>query len=193
MLLYPPTSLGTWQDGQQRFEGETIPISVPYTPGAQYHSYTLREPVGVVGQIIPWNFPLLMAAWKLSVALAAGCTIVLKPAEQTPLSALRLTEIINNSNLLPEGVLNVVTGFGEDAGAPLAAHPHVDKVAFTGSTEVGKLITKASAGNLKKVSLELGGKSPTIIFPDADIDAAIAELLVLFFLITDNVVVLDLD
>ena len=157
-----------------KIEGETIPISVPYTPGAQYHSYTLREPVGVVGQIIPWNFPLLMAAWKLSVALAAGCTIVLKPAEQTPLSALRLTEIINNSNLLPEGVLNVVTGFGEDAGAPLAAHPHVDKVAFTGSTEVGKLITKASAGNLKKVSLELGGKSPTIIFPDADIDAAIA-------------------
>ena len=138
-----------------KIEGETIPISVPYTPGAQYHSYTLREPVGVVGQIIPWNFPLLMAAWKLSVALAAGCTIVLKPAEQTPLSALRLTEIINNSNLLPEGVLNVVTGFGEDAGAPLAAHPHVDKVAFTGSTEVGKLITKASAGNLKKFHLSL--------------------------------------
>ena len=136
-----------------KIEGETIPISVPYTPGAQYHSYTLREPVGVVGQIIPWNFPLLMAAWKLSVALAAGCTIVLKPAEQTPLSALRLTEIINNSSLLPEGVLNVVTGFGEDAGAPLAAHPHVDKVAFTGSTEVGKLITKASAGNLKKFHL----------------------------------------
>ena len=134
-----------------------------------------------------------MAAWKLSVALAAGCTIVLKPAEQTPLSALRLTEIINNSNLLPEGVLNVVTGFGEDAGAPLAAHPHVDKVAFTGSTEVGKLITKASAGNLKKVSLELGGKSPTIIFPDADIDAAIAGAASAIFLITDNVVVLDLD
>ena len=176
-----------------KIEGETIPISVPYTPGAQYHSYTLREPVGVVGQIIPWNFPLLMAAWKLSVALAAGCTIVLKPAEQTPLSALRLTEIINNSNLLPEGVLNVVTGFGEDAGAPLAAHPHVDKVAFTGSTEVGKLITKASAGNLKKVSLELGGKSPTIIFPDADIDAAIAGAASAIFLITDNVVVLDLD
>ena len=154
-----------------KIEGETIPISVPYTPGAQYHSYTLREPVGVVGQIIPWNFPLLMAAWKLSVALTAGCTIVLKPAEQTPLSALRLTEIINNSGVLPEGVLNVVTGFGEEAGAPLAAHPHVDKIAFTGSTEVGKLITKASAGNLKKVSLELGGKSPTIIFPDADVDA----------------------
>ena len=157
-----------------KIEGETIPISVPYTPGAQYHSYTLREPVGVVGQIIPWNFPLLMMAWKLAPALAAGCTIVLKPAEQTPLSALRLTEIINDSGLLPEGVLNVVTGLGEAAGAPLAAHAGVDKVAFTGSTEVGKLITQASAGNLKKVSLELGGKSPTIIFPDADVDAAIA-------------------
>ena len=157
-----------------KIEGETIPISVPYTPGAQYHSYTLREPVGVVGQIIPWNFPLLMMAWKLAPALAAGCTIVLKPAEQTPLSALRLTEIIHESGILPEGVLNVVTGLGEDAGAPLAAHPDVDKVAFTGSTEVGKLITKAAAGNLKKVSLELGGKSPTIVFPDADIDGAIA-------------------
>ncbi len=157
-----------------KIEGETIPISVPYTPGAQYHSYTLREPVGVVGQIIPWNFPLLMAAWKIAPALAAGCTIVLKPAEQTPLSALRLTEIIHESGILPDGVLNVVTGLGEDAGAPLSAHPGVDKVAFTGSTEVGKLITKAAAGNLKKVSLELGGKSPTIIFPDADIDAAIA-------------------
>ncbi len=157
-----------------KIEGNTIPYSCLYTPGAQYHSYTLREPVGVCGQIIPWNFPLLMAAWKIAPALAAGCTIVLKPAEQTPLSALRLMEIINDSNLLPEGVLNVVTGFGEEAGAPLAEHPHVDKVAFTGSTEVGKIITRAASGNLKKVSLELGGKSPTIIFPDADIDAAIA-------------------
>ena len=157
-----------------KIEGETIPISVPYTPGAQYHSYTVREPVGVVGQIIPWNFPLLMAAWKLAPALAVGCTIVLKPAEQTPLSALRLTEIIHDAGILPDGVLNVVTGLGEESGAPLAAHPDVDKVAFTGSTEVGKLITQAAAGNLKKVSLELGGKSPTIIFPDADIDAAIA-------------------
>ncbi len=157
-----------------KIEGNTIPYSCLYTPGAQYHSYTLREPVGVCGQIIPWNFPLLMAAWKIAPALTAGCTIVLKPAEQTPLSALRLMEIINDSNLLPEGVLNVVTGFGEEAGAPLAEHPHVDKVAFTGSTEVGKIITRAASGNLKKVSLELGGKSPTIIFPDADIDAAIA-------------------
>ncbi len=157
-----------------KIEGETIPYSCLYTPGAQYHSYTLREPVGVCGQIIPWNFPLLMAAWKLAPALTAGCTIVLKPAEQTPLSALRLMEIINDSGLLPEGVVNLVTGYGEEAGAPLAEHPHVDKVAFTGSTEVGKIITKAASGNLKKVSLELGGKSPTIVFPDADIEAAIA-------------------
>ena len=103
---------------------------MPYTPGAQYHSYTVKEPVGVVGQIIPWNFPLLMAAWKIAPALAAGCTIVLKPAEQTPLSALRLMEIIHDSGILPDGVLNLVTGLGEDAGAPLASHPHVDKVAF---------------------------------------------------------------
>ena len=157
-----------------KIEGNTIPYSCLYTPGAKYHSYTLREPVGVCGQIIPWNFPLLMAAWKIAPALTAGCTIVLKPAEQTPLSALRLTEIIHDAGILPEGVLNVVTGFGEEAGAPLAEHPMVDKVAFTGSTEVGKIITKAASGNLKKVSLELGGKSPTIIFPDADIDAAIA-------------------
>ncbi len=157
-----------------KIEGETIPYSCLYTPGAQYHSYTLREPVGVCGQIIPWNFPLLMAAWKIAPALTAGCTVVLKPAEQTPLSALRLMEIINESGILPEGVLNLVTGLGEEAGAPLAEHPHVDKCAFTGSTEVGKIITRAASGNLKKVSLELGGKSPTIVFPDADIDAAIA-------------------
>jgi len=141
------------------------------TPGA-FHSYTLREPIGVVGQIIPWNFPLLMAAWKLAPALAAGCTIVLKVAEQTPLSALRLAELIEEAGF-PAGVVNVLTGFGEGAGAPLAAHPLVDKIAFTGSTEVGKLIVKASAGNLKKVSLELGGKSPAIIFPDADLERAI--------------------
>ena len=173
-----------------KIEGETIPISVPYTPGAQYHSYTLREPVGVVAQIIPWNFPLLMAAWKLSVALAAGCTIVLKPAEQTPLSALRLTEIINDAGILPEGVLNVVTGFGDEAGAPLAAHPHVDKVAFTGSTEVGKLITKASAEILKKVSLELGGISNNN-FPMLILTQQLPEQLVQYSLTMVSVVVLD--
>ncbi len=157
-----------------KIEGNTIPISVPYANGARFHAFTVREPVGVVGQIIPWNFPLLMAAWKLGPALAAGNCVVLKPAEQTPLSALRLGELILEAGI-PEGVVNVVTGFGETAGAALAAHPDVDKIAFTGSTEVGKLIVRAAAGNLKKVSLELGGKSPNIVFKDAgDLEAAIA-------------------
>jgi phenylacetaldehyde dehydrogenase len=156
-----------------KLEGTTIPISVPYTPGAQYLAYTLREPVGVVGQIIPWNFPLLMAAWKLGPALASGCTVVLKPAEQTPLSALRLGELIVEAGF-PEGVVNIVPGYGETAGAALAAHDLVDKIAFTGSTEVGKLIVHAATGNLKKVSLELGGKSPNVVFKDADLDTAIA-------------------
>ncbi len=155
-----------------KLEGNTIPLSVPYTPGAKYLAYTLREPVGVVGQIIPWNFPLLMAAWKLGPALTTGCTIVLKPAEQTPLTALRLGELIAEAGI-PDGVVNIVPGFGETAGAALASHPDVDKVAFTGSTEVGKLIVQAAAGNLKKVSLELGGKSPNIVFADADLDGAI--------------------
>ncbi len=148
--------------------GKTLNFS---TPGA-FHSYTMREPIGVVGQIIPWNFPLLMAVWKLAPALAAGCCVVLKVAEQTPMTALRLAELFDQAGF-PAGVVNVLTGFGEGAGAPLAAHPGVDKIAFTGSTEVGKLIVKASAGNLKKVSLELGGKSPAIIFPDADLERAI--------------------
>jgi phenylacetaldehyde dehydrogenase len=156
-----------------KIEGHTIPISVPYTPGAKYLAYTLREPVGVVGQIIPWNFPLLMAAWKLGPALATGCTVVLKPAEQTPLSCLRLGEILQEAGI-PDGVVNIVPGYGETAGAALAAHPDVDKVAFTGSTEVGKLIIQAAAGNLKKVSLELGGKSPNVVFSDSDLDTAIA-------------------
>jgi phenylacetaldehyde dehydrogenase len=156
-----------------KLEGTTIPLSVPYTPGAQYLAYTLREPVGVVGQIIPWNFPLLMAAWKLAPALACGCTVVLKPAEQTPLSALRLGELIGEAGF-PDGVVNVVPGYGETAGAALAAHDQVDKIAFTGSTEVGKLIVHAATGNLKKVSLELGGKSPNVVFKDADLDTAIA-------------------
>src|SRR4051794_30275379 len=155
-----------------KIEGNTLPLSVPYTPGAKYLAYTLREPVGVVAQIIPWNFPLLMAAWKLGPALAVGCTVVLKPAEQTPLSALRLGELIMEAGF-PEGVVNVVPGYGETAGAALAAHNDVDKVAFTGSTEVGKLIVHAATGNLKKVSLELGGKSPNVVFKDADLEAAI--------------------
>jgi phenylacetaldehyde dehydrogenase len=153
--------------------GQTFPISVPYAPGSEFLSYTLREPIGVVGQIIPWNFPLLMAAWKLGPALAAGCTIVLKPAEQTPLSALRLGELILEAGF-PAGVVNIVSGLGETAGAALAAHPDVDKVAFTGSTEVGRLIVQAAArSNLKKVTLELGGKSPNIVFADADLSVAI--------------------
>jgi phenylacetaldehyde dehydrogenase len=152
-----------------KIEGNTIPLSMP---GGGYLAYTLREPVGVAGQIIPWNFPLLMAAWKLGPALAAGCTVVLKVAEQTPLSALRLGELIQEAGF-PAGVVNIVTGFGETAGAALAAHPGVDKVAFTGSTEVGKLIVQAAAGNLKKVSLELGGKSPNVVFKDANLDEAI--------------------
>src|SRR5262249_38878121 len=134
-----------------------------------FFNYTLREPVGVCGQIIPWNFPLLMAAWKIAPALACGNTVVLKPAEQTPLTALRLGEILLEAGV-PEGVVNIVPGFGPTAGAALAAHPLVDKVAFTGSTEVGREIQRAAAGNLKRVSLELGGKSPNIVFVDADHD-----------------------
>jgi phenylacetaldehyde dehydrogenase len=150
-----------------KIEGNTIPFS------PKYFAYTRREPVGVVGQIIPWNFPLLMAAWKLGPALATGCTVVLKPAEQTPLSALLLAELIAEAGF-PDGVVNVVPGYGETAGAALAAHPDVDKIAFTGSTEVGKLIVHAAAGNLKKVSLELGGKSPNIVFADADMKSTIS-------------------
>ncbi len=149
-----------------KIEGNTIPFS------PKYLAYTRREPVGVVGQIIPWNFPLLMAAWKLGPALATGCTVVLKPAEQTPLSALLLAELVAEAGF-PDGVVNVVPGYGETAGAALASHPDVDKVAFTGSTEVGKLIVQAAAGNLKKVSLELGGKSPNVVFADADMKATI--------------------
>jgi len=153
-----------------KIEGNTIPLIL--APPNKFLAYTVREPVGVVGQIIPWNFPLLMAAWKLGPSLAAGCTSVLKPAEQTPLTALRLGELIQEAGF-PDGVVNIIPGFGETAGAALAAHPGVDKIAFTGSTEVGKLIIQAAAGNLKKVSLELGGKSPNVIFADADIESAI--------------------
>ncbi|HEY8228593.1 MAG TPA: betaine-aldehyde dehydrogenase [Pyrinomonadaceae bacterium] len=150
-----------------KIEGETIPV-----PGRMFN-YTLREPVGVCGQIIPWNFPLLMAAWKLAPALAAGNTVVLKPAEQTPVGAMELAQLIQEAGF-PEGVVNIVPGYGETAGAALAAHPGIDKVAFTGSTEVGKLIAKAAADNLTKVSLELGGKAPNIVFADSDLEQAVA-------------------
>lgn len=155
-----------------KLNGEQIGLTVPYAPGAEWHAYTRREPVGVCGQIIPWNFPLLMAAWKLGPALACGNTVVMKLAEETPLSGLKLAEIMQEAGV-PDGAVNIITGFGEQAGAPLAAHPAVDKIAFTGSTEVGRMIVDAAKGNLKKVSLELGGKSPNIILDDADLDKAI--------------------
>lgn len=152
-----------------KIHGETIPVNGPYL------NYTLREPMGVCGQIIPWNYPLLMAAWKIAPALACGNTVVLKPAEQTPLTALRLAELCKQAGV-PDGVVNVVTGFGEEAGAALTLHMDVDKVAFTGSTEIGRRIMEAAAkSNLKRVSLELGGKSPQIIFPDADLKTAVKQ------------------
>jgi len=135
-------------------------------------SFTMREPIGVAGQIIPWNYPLLMAAWKLAPAVAAGCTCVLKPAEQTPLTALEFANCFEEVGL-PPGVVNIVNGFGESAGAALVAHPNVDKIAFTGSAAVGKIIVKSAADTLKRVTLELGGKSPNIFFPDADWEAAV--------------------
>src|SRR4051812_32462515 len=149
-----------------KIEGRQLPVSAPNTL-----AYTLREPVGVCAQIIPWNFPLLMAAWKLGPALAAGCTVVLKPAEQTPLTALRLGELILEAGI-PDGVVNVLTGDGS-SGALLVDHPGVDKVAFTGSTAVGREIGAKAGRSLKRVTLELGGKSPNIILPDADLEAAI--------------------
>lgn len=150
-----------------KLEGETMNVN------SNFFNYTLREPVGVVGQIIPWNFPLLMAAWKFGPALACGNTVVLKPAEQTPLTAIRLGELICEVGF-PDGVINIVTGFGPNAaGEALSNHPDVDKIAFTGEDKTGREIVKASAGNLKRVSLELGGKAPNIVFADADMEAAV--------------------
>ncbi|MEO8465753.1 MAG: aldehyde dehydrogenase family protein [Gammaproteobacteria bacterium] len=155
-----------------KIEGSTIEISVGAPAGGRVNAFTRREPVGVVAQIIPWNFPLVMAAWKLGPALAAGCTCILKPAEQTPLTALRLGELIMEAGF-PAGVVNILTGYGETVGAALVTHPGVDKIAFTGSTLVGKLINKAATDSLKRVSLELGGKSPVVVLPDADLDTVI--------------------
>jgi aldehyde dehydrogenase (NAD+) len=153
-----------WAD---KVQGKTIPID------GDFFCYTRHEPIGVVGQIIPWNYPMLMQSWKLAPALATGNTVVMKPAEQTPLSALRIGELLLEAGY-PEGVVNILPGFGPTAGAALARHMDVDKVAFTGSTEVGRLImTAAAQSNLKRVSLELGGKSPNIIFADTDLDAAV--------------------
>jgi phenylacetaldehyde dehydrogenase len=154
-----------------KLTGATIPVGAP---GA-FHTFTVKEPVGVVGQIVPWNFPLAMAAWKLAPALAAGCTVVLKPAENTPLSTLRLGELMIEAGF-PAGTVNIVPGFGTVAGAAIAEHPGIDKVAFTGSTAVGKRIVVAAGGNLKRVTLELGGKNPTIVLPDADLAKAIPSI-----------------
>jgi len=155
-----------------KVEGTTLQPSFPLPPGQQQFAYTVREPVGVAGLIIPWNFPLLMAVWKIAPALATGCTCVLKPAEETPLSALRLGELLEEAGL-PAGAVNIVTGTGEAAGQALVEHAGVDKIAFTGSTEVGRSIGKACMDSMKRVSLELGGKSPVIVLSDSDVETAV--------------------
>lgn len=156
-----------------RIEGTTIPTSINYQPaGKKIFAYTAKEPIGVVGAIVPWNSPIVLTAMKIAPALAAGCTMVLKPAEDTSLTAIRMAELMVEAGF-PPGVFNLVTGLGEVAGAALAAHPGVDKIAFTGSTEVGKLIVAAARGNLKKLTLELGGKSPAVVLGDADLELAI--------------------
>ncbi len=155
-----------------KLEGKTLPISGTLVPGHQYAAFSMLEPVGVVGAVIAWNFPLLLATWKCAPALAAGCTVVLKPAEETPLTALRLGELVMEAGF-PKGVFNVVTGLGPTAGAALVAHPGVDKITFTGSTEVGRLVVQGAAHNMKKVTVELGGKSPAIVLDDANLDVAI--------------------
>jgi phenylacetaldehyde dehydrogenase len=155
-----------------KLQGSTLKPSTPFLPDGKFFAYTNQVPVGVVGAIIPWNFPTLLVAWKLAPALAAGCTVVLKPAEETPLTALYIAQLAEEAGF-PTGVINVVTGFGHTAGAALSSHPGVDKVTFTGSSEVGRLILQAATGNLKKVTLELGGKSPAIVLPDADMSVAI--------------------
>ena len=164
-----------WAD---KINGSTVPVSA--MPG-EYHAYTLREPIGVVGLIVPWNFPLVMALMKIAPALAAGCTCVLKPAEDTSLTALRIGELASQAGI-PAGVLNVLTGYGSGVGVGIASHPDIDKVAFTGSTVTGKAVVRAASVNLKRVSLELGGKAPNIILPDADLDKAVpASAMGVFF------------
>lgn len=158
--------------------GITPPVSFD---GKQYHAYTRREPIGVVGAITPWNYPLALGSWKIASALAAGCTMVMKPTELTPLSTLRLAELCLEAGL-PEGVLNIVNGLGHEAGEALARHPGVDKITFTGSTAVGKKIAEYSLGNMKRVTLELGGKSPSLVFADADLDqVGLGAALAVFF------------
>ena len=165
-----------WAD---KIHGQTIPVR------GRYFTYTKREPVGVAGQIIPWNFPLMMVAWKWAPALATGCTIVLKPAEQTPLTALRLGELALEAGI-PPGVINIVNGFGETAGASLVAHPGVDKIAFTGEGRTAQIIMRSAADTMKRITFELGGKSPNIVFEDADIDAAVDGALLGIYLNRGN-------
>lgn len=155
-----------------KIEGSTLDVSTQAMPGARFRAMTLRHPVGVVGAIVPWNFPLAIAIWKIAPALACGCTVVLKPSEETPLSVLRLAELFREAGL-PPGVLNVVVGRGATAGAALASHVGVDKLTFTGSTQVGRLIGAAALQNMTRFSLELGGKSPMIVLDDADVDQAV--------------------
>jgi len=155
-----------------KLNGATLKPSAPFLPDTELFAYANALPIGVVGAIIPWNFPLLLLCWKIAPALAAGCSVVLKPAEETPLTALYLAGLAEQAGF-PPGVINVVTGFGHSAGAAISSHPGIDKVTFTGSTEVGRLILQAATGNLKKVTLELGGKSPAIVLPDADLEVAI--------------------
>lgn len=156
-----------------KVEGSSFEVSIPFPPGTKYRTSTHRVPVGVVGAIVPWNFPLAMAMWKIAPALATGCTVVLKPAEETPLTALRLAELALEAGV-PPGVLNVVTGDGETAGAALVRHPAVDKISFTGSTEVGRLIGAQCGRDIRRVALELGGKSPVIVLDDMDVESAVA-------------------
>ena len=162
--------MGGWAT---KIHGQTLTPSVPYVPGADFFSFTLREPVGVVAAITPWNVPLGQAIWKIAPALSTGCTLVLKPAEQTPLTALRLGQLIQEAGI-PPGVVNIVTGFGDKAGAALVDHPLVDKVAFTGSTETGRSIAAKVASSMKRMTLELGGKSAMLVFNDADLDSTIS-------------------
>ena len=152
--------------------GSTLDISAPHMPGAEFHAYVKKQPVGVVGAIVPWNFPLSMSIWKIAPALATGCTVVLKPAEQTSLSALILGELIIEAGF-PAGVVNIITGYGQNAGSPLVAHPKVNKITFTGSVETGKIVGRQAVDQMKRFTLELGGKSPIIIREDANVEAAI--------------------
>jgi len=167
-----------WAD---KIVGQTISPGGPVAGGANHFCYTRHEPVGVVGQIIPWNFPLLMQAWKLGPALAAGCTVVLKPAEQTPLTALRVGELLIEAGM-PKGVVNILPGYGPTAGGAMTRHPDIDKIAFTGSTEVGHIVMEACSKSMKRITMELGGKSPMVVFADCDLQRAVDSAHVGLFL-----------